>query len=321
MAGIVTITLPFGGLFTISPQPVSQGTNPIAVNSGIGVNTSYNWSGYQSTGGTYTSITGTWTIPSVPSASSTEADATWIGIGGVSSNDLIQAGTQAVINGSGAPTYQAWYEVLPQVTQQVPLTVSPGDSITATLLEIAPASGNMPEQWSVAIRDNTTGQSYQTTLSYNSSLSSAEWIEEMPSDGQNFVPLDNFSSVSFTNGMTTENGNYVSIAGANAQQISMYNRSGQALATPSALDTDGESFIVTRTSASASASAIGFGGLGRGWRRTGVGVEGFGPRPTSTPGGGFGYGRGGFGQFYRIMQEFQQLQQEVQVRQGWERIR
>jgi hypothetical protein len=33
---------------------------------------------------------------------------------------------------------------------------------------------------------------------YSSSLSSAEWIEKMPSTGSSFVPLDNFGSVQFS---------------------------------------------------------------------------------------------------------------------------
>jgi hypothetical protein len=307
IAGIITITLPFG----------VQGQNPTAINAPVGSNTSYNWAGYQATGGTFTAISGTWTIPSVSAATSTEADVMWIGIGGVSSRDLIQVGTQAIVNPgannpggvSATPTYEAWYEVLPQATQQVALTVSPGDSISASITQTASSSGNTPAQWSVSIRDNTTGQSYQTSLSYNSSLSSAEWIEEMPSDGSRFVPLDNFGSVSFSNGVATENGSSVTISSANAQMITMVNRAGQTLASSSSLGSDGESFTVTRTAASSSLGDVGVGGfvgrggLGRGWRRTGVGVQGFIPTPTSSP---TGFTRGGipwarlskfFGQF------------------------
>jgi hypothetical protein len=285
MAGIITITLPFGGGFTVAqtqPTQPTQPQNPTAVNSVVSSNSSYNWSGYQATGGTFTSVSGTWTIPAVASANSTEADATWVGIGGVTSHDLIQAGTQAVINGSGAPAYQAWYEMLPQATTQVPLTVSPGDSMSISLAQTSEASDGsgstpaMPAEWLVSIRDNTTGQSYQNSFAYNSSLSSAEWIEEMPSDGQSFVPLDNFGSISFTGGTTTENGATQTMAGANAQEITMVNRAGQALASPSTLGADGESFAVTRSSASPTTgggtAGFGIGGLGRGWRRTGVGI-------------------------------------------------
>jgi hypothetical protein len=312
MAAIITIALPVGGW--------TMATTPTAVNSVGGSNLSYNWAGYQATGGTFTGVSGTWTVPSVPSANTTEADATWVGIGGVTSHDLIQAGTQALINGSGAPAYQAWYEILPNTTQQVPLTVSPGDSMTASIAETATGSG----EWNVSIRDNTTGQSYQTSLSYNSSQSSAEWIEEMPSDGSSFVPLDNFGTVSFSGATAVENGNSVSMTGASATELTMVNGTGQALATPSAIGADGESFTVTRDSATSTNVVIGRrGGLGRGWRRTGVGIEGYRPHagvtstttPASSPSssGVTGAGAAGWQSFYQILQQLRELQQQAQL--------
>src|SRR5580692_4075887 len=42
-----------------------------------------NWSGYVATDGTYTSVSGSWTVPTVTNASGDVADATWVGIGGV----------------------------------------------------------------------------------------------------------------------------------------------------------------------------------------------------------------------------------------------
>src|SRR5205807_743579 len=59
---------------------------------------SSNWSGYVANGGSFTAVTATWVVPQV-SATSTGADATWVGIGGLNSRDLIQAGTQASVGG------------------------------------------------------------------------------------------------------------------------------------------------------------------------------------------------------------------------------
>src|SRR5438309_1000367 len=64
-------------------------------------NTSHNWSGYAATGGTYTSVSGTWTVPQFNADSQPGVDAAWVGIGGVRSRDLIQAGTQQSVTGSG----------------------------------------------------------------------------------------------------------------------------------------------------------------------------------------------------------------------------
>src|SRR2546422_6193579 len=58
-----------------SPNVTQPGT-PAAV-----LSRSSNWSGYASTGGVFTSVTGSWIVPTVTSTS-IGADATWVGIGG-----------------------------------------------------------------------------------------------------------------------------------------------------------------------------------------------------------------------------------------------
>jgi hypothetical protein len=136
-------------------------------------------------------------------------------------------------------------------------------------------------QWQISFDDVTTGQDYQTVVSYASSLSSAEWIEEMPSDDRGVVALDNFGTASFFNGYTVQNGSQVSISGAGAQPMTMITNSGQALATPSALGGDGASFTVTRTSIVAPTPAAARSGRGR-WLRTGTGVQGYTPSPHQS---------------------------------------
>jgi hypothetical protein len=221
---------------TTAPQP----QQPTAPTLPAGQGQSHNWSGYAATGGKFTSVTGTWTVPQT-SGSSLGADATWVGIGGVTAHDLIQAGTQSTAGGNGQVQYQAWVETLPQVSHPVPLTVNPGDSVTVTLNETSPGA------WAIDMKDNTTGQDYQTTRQYQSSESSAEWVEEAPSSGHGVVPLDNFGTVSFSAGSTTENGKPVNISASGAKPITMINSAGQALATPSGIGGDGASFSVTRT--------------------------------------------------------------------------
>ena len=71
--------------------------NPNQPNVGVSSSTSRNWSGYTATNGTFTSVAGSWTIPSPTGTGHTTVDATWVGIGGVSGTDLIQAGTQDVL--------------------------------------------------------------------------------------------------------------------------------------------------------------------------------------------------------------------------------
>ncbi len=102
-------------------------------------------------------------------------------------------------------------------------------------------------QWLVAFKNNTTGQSYQVTETYASSMSSAEWIQEAPSAARGRqIPLDNFGAIDFSQGSAVKDGQTVSISGAGAQAVTMVGRGGQRLASPSTLGADGASFTVTR---------------------------------------------------------------------------
>ena len=82
------------------------------------------------------------------------------------------------------------------------------------------------------------------------------------------MPLDNFSSVSFSSTSATQNGGDVDLSEASAMPITLLNANEQPLAVPSAIDSDGASFDVTRTAAPATTG----NGTGRGRR-------GGGPRP------------------------------------------
>ena len=223
-------------------------------------NTSHNWSGYAATGGTYTDVSGTWTVPQFTADGPSGIDAAWVGIGGVRSRDLIQAGTQQTVSGSGRTQYEAWIEMLPRSSRPVPLRVHPGDSITVDISE------QSTDQWLIHFSNNTTGQTYDTTQTYTSSHSSAEWVEEAPSAGRGAVlPLDNFGTILFSSGSTVKNGQTVNIADSGARAITMVGSNDQALAVPSPLGSDGASFSVARTDAPATNAGTGRRGLGGGF--------------------------------------------------------
>src|SRR5213594_894796 len=240
-----------GGAWKISAdvQPTTQiitpGTAPSVTQPGTPASvtsSSSNWSGYAATGGTFTSVTATWTVPTV-SATSSGADATWVGIGGLTSNDLIQAGTQAMVDGSGTVEYSSWIEMLPQSSRTVPLSVTAGDSVTVTLTQ---QSGN---DWLIAMKNNTTGGTYSVTVQYRSSNSSAEWVQEAPSIGRGLVSLDQFGTVQFSGASAVREGKAMSLSALGAKAITMINGRGQAIAQPSTLASDGSSFTVARTDA------------------------------------------------------------------------
>jgi len=216
-------------------------TMPALTNQAVSLDTSRNWSGYVAQGGQFTTVSGTWTIPTVQGGSNFSADATWVGIGGVSSHDLIQSGTQATIDRSGQVDYEAWLELLPRSQRILPLNVNAGDSVSVS---IAKQSGS---DWQISFVDNTSGQSYQTDVTYASTLSSADWIEEAPSmGGRRFIPLDNFGTVQFSAGMTTKDGQKLSIAEAGGKSVNM-GQAGNILAQASNLGADGQSFSISRS--------------------------------------------------------------------------
>ncbi len=202
---------------------------------------SENWAGYAATGGTFTSVAGSWTVPTVTAGGSRAADATWVGIGGIESHDLIQAGTEAIVE-NGDVTYAAWVETLPQASKEVPLTIHPGDKVNVSLEQQSTGT------WLIVIQDVTSGESYKKTVSYQSSLSSAEWIQEAPTSGGRFLmPIDDFGSITFTNATATENGQQETLAKTGAQSITMQYTRTQVLVQTSSIGSDGASFTVTRT--------------------------------------------------------------------------
>jgi hypothetical protein len=165
-----------------------------------------NWAGYISPGQPpFTSVVGRWVVPSVSYAAgnpfSEEASSLWIGIGGADGeDDLIQLGTEQDVWSSGAATYYAWYEMLPEdqisLPQQYP--VSPGDVMSASMLCIVSCTAGAAQTWTLSIADHTAGWSWTSNVSYASSLSSAEWILEATASGRGAIQhLPDFGSTVF----------------------------------------------------------------------------------------------------------------------------
>ncbi|MCC7104753.1 MAG: hypothetical protein IT307_06385 [Chloroflexi bacterium] len=221
--------------------PLTQPTQPTDVEIPAGQHTSRNWSGYAATGGVFTAVIGTWTVPRPATRATYASDAVWVGIGGVNTHDLIQAGTNTSVTNTGRAQFRVWVELLPQPARPVPLAVHPGDSITVTI------SQQTSDNWLVAFKNNTSGQTFLSREQYASTRSSAEWVVEAPATMRGLLPLDDFVSVGFTNGSTILNGQSATIAQAGAEPIAMINAERQPLAIPSPIDDGGASFTVLRT--------------------------------------------------------------------------
>jgi hypothetical protein len=173
---------------------------------------SSNWSGYAVTSSTgtpvnYTSVTGTWTVPTATcgSGDAGASSATWVGLGGYSltSQALEQTGTDADCNDSGVPTYYAWYELVPADPVNLTAKVLPGDTIT-TSVNILPSTTGGQTVVELQVKNRT--RHWTVTKKIVPSVldtSSAEWIAEAPSNCSSLqcvpVPLANFGSVTIGN--------------------------------------------------------------------------------------------------------------------------
>ena len=210
---------------------------------------SLNWAGYATTPGSgITAVNSTFTVPTandlLPGFS-----ATWAGIGGFSSQDLIQAGVSennSLTTSLTGPQYNAWYEILPAAetpisgcTGDANCTVTPGDTVSVDIHNIG---GN---QWSVNLKDGTRW-SYSITLTYASSGSSAEWIQEAPTLIVQTIP-EGVGTVHFGPTSTYTDGS--GVHGIAAGSPTLINESPSPVgvvneATTSNLGSNGQSFNV-----------------------------------------------------------------------------
>lgn len=161
------------------------------LNHRITNSTSTNWSGYAVTGGRYTSVSASWTEPSV-SCSGTAYSSFWVGLDGDTSSTVEQLGTDADCSGS-TPQYYAWTEMYPKYPVNLSGTVKPGDKLSASV------TTNGSGAFTLSITDSTEGWSSTTNARLKSAaLASAEVIAEAPSSRSGVLPLADFGSVGFT---------------------------------------------------------------------------------------------------------------------------
>jgi hypothetical protein len=238
----------FGAAAAVAVPSSQSGVNHLIAVRGDTAD-SLNWAGYAVTPGSgITAVSSIFTVPSaglVPPGFS----ASWAGIGGYSTSDLIQAGVSenSAIGGELlGGQYNAWYEILP--ASETPISgcsgavpscaVNPGDKIS---VNISNAGGNT---WDISLSD-AGNWSWSTTVTYASSGSSAEWIQEAPSlEDVQTIPAD-VGNVSFGATSTfTEGGTTHTIAEGSPTLIDESPEGGVNEATTSPLASDGQSFDV-----------------------------------------------------------------------------
>jgi Peptidase A4 family len=144
--------------------------------------TSTNWTGYVLRGGPYTAVTGTFQLPLIYSSSGCrETYAEWVGVDGVGSRELLQAGISEEMSNvwsvcTRRPQAWAWWEEVPgPAAPFVTLAVRPGQSVTVTIAQV------FAGWWYVGVFNDSTGQRIGAQSPYNGPRSSAEWVVEASS--------------------------------------------------------------------------------------------------------------------------------------------
>lgn len=220
---------------------------------------SLNWSGYVVTpkGGGITGVTTNFTVPAAGLIPPGFA-ATWAGIGGYSTQDLIQAGVAEgslpnlpLVDQVIGQQYYAWYELLPNAATPLTdckvdpaCTVAPGDEVSVVITQAT----SSPQTWTISMTNTRSASgallwSWSTTVPYDSFQSSAEWILEAPTLVTQTL-LAPVGTVSFgSSDGYTAGGTESSIYQGNPTTIVLSPTAGLFdEATPSALATDGRSF-------------------------------------------------------------------------------
>jgi hypothetical protein len=184
-----------------------------------------------------------------------------VGIDGYSSNSVEQLGTEQDTSRTGATSYYAWWEMYPNPSVQIStLTISPGDSITASVTYSSGA-------YTLYLKDNTTPgqQPFSITQTATAQRSSAEWIVEAPSSFFGVLPLANFGTATISGAQATINGTTGAIDNATWQNtsINMVTNSGAVIDQTSGLTDTTTSPITSSFSVTYSGSGGG-GGHGHG---------------------------------------------------------
>ncbi len=237
-SGAITGTPTALGLASFAVQ-VTDSTAPAAENAtatlsidvvspATPVDRNDNWSGYIESGGPFTVVAGTFTVPNLVATPGTTTTSEWVGIDGYSNTALIQAGvTEAYNPATNLVHLHAWWEILPDVETPISLALATGNQVTVTIGQV------MPGTWAIKVTNDSTGQSFSTLQSYAGAGTSAEWIVEAPTSvvtGQdtlgNYTPNVTFTSLGIT-GMATQLTEAIMV------------QSGIVVSTPSSLTSNG----------------------------------------------------------------------------------
>jgi len=198
---------------------------------------SSNWSGYVGGNAYYTAVSALIQAPLPYAYQRLGVIASWVGIGGVQTHDLIQAGVEEV-NAGPLVAYRAWFEMLPETQRVIVMDINPGAWVSVDIHEV---TYNL---WQVTIVNGTNVWTRQ--VHYASCHCSAEWVVEEPAiyNGQ-LLPLAGVTGANFANMRATANGTVVNPTQLFPQTVGIVSPTGLLKARPTPLGIDGASFSVS----------------------------------------------------------------------------
>jgi hypothetical protein len=227
-----------------------------------GTGTSSNWAGYavHRSGVHFRAVSAAWTVPAVSCTGRPGYSANWVGLGGYHTDAaaLEQIGTESDCTRSGRPVYSAWFELVPDTSRNLSLSVKAGDRVSARV-EVDVQTVRLH------LRNLTRGTSFARTLTARAvDTTTAEWILEAPSactiSRCRVLPLAGFAATTFNSAHATSSGGHTGtisdprwaataidlasggpqLGGPRGQDLA-----GAASATTGALSASGGSFTVT----------------------------------------------------------------------------
>ncbi len=241
---IISLILIFA--FALSIMPV-HGHHLLKDVHEINTTESSNWAGYvvatnfNNPGHEVTGVSGSWIVQNVNASYYCTYSAQWVGIGGFFNGDssLIQAGTTSQYD-CGA-SFSAWYEMLPAAETVINMTIYPGNIINVHIF-----LAKSPDLWYIYLNDTSENEHFFKAVYYNSSLLSAEWIEERPEINGQLSCLSDFGTAYYGGQYTglkmtdyaTINGETGTISSFPYENITMVSNSG-TLAEPGSITNNG----------------------------------------------------------------------------------
>ena len=182
-----------------------------------------NWSGYVAQGQpgspvSYSSATGTWTVPPAFCSglgSSGGSSVALVGIGGYTTHSMDEVGTDSNCGAKGKPIYYAWFEIQPWISYNVfpspPDKLVAGDTVTGTVSVVSLTAVRLQ------VQDQTAGWTWSRDITVNAPVNpSAEWIVEAPADCVHWTchqaNLANFGSMTMRNLSAVGNGSTGNLA-------------------------------------------------------------------------------------------------------------